>query len=148
MKEVLWLTLSLATATFTASAASWAQSGLAAKLSPLPHSTKGYELYSWPSDGRWRFALMTATNRLKSVAEITTGGDQVDSWVRVSADSVEGIKQHLRRVPPTEGVFWIGKQARKHSLVPAGTIALPPDEIVDAIKAYCKQLGINLHVSP
>ncbi len=145
MKKVFWLALFLATATFTASAASSAQSGLVAKLSPLPHSDKGYELYSWPSDGRWRFALMTATNRVKSVAEITTGVDQVDSWVRLSADSVEGIKQHLRRVPPTEGVFWIWKQAR---VVPAGTIAQPPDEIVDAIKAYCKQLGINLHVSP
>ncbi len=148
MKKVLWLILLSATATMTASAASLAQSGLAIALSPLPHSTKGYELYSWPSDGRWRFALITATNRLKSVAEITTGVDKVDGWVRLSADSIEGINQHLRRVPSTDGVFWIGKQARGHSLIPTGPIALPPDEIVDAIKAYCKQLGINLHVSP
>ena len=151
MKTFLWLVLISVTATVGASAASAAQSGLptAITLPPLPHSIKGYELYSWRSDGRWQFALMTATNRLKSVAEITTGVNTAEGWVRLSADSLEGINQHLRRVPPTdEGVFWIGEKTRERSLILAGPIELPPDEIVDAIKAYCKHLGINLHVLP
>jgi hypothetical protein len=109
---------------------------------------KGYELYSWQSDERWRFALMTGTNRLKSVAEITTGTDRADNWVRLSADSVESIKQHLRRLPRDEYVTWIGKQTREQWRIPAGPLELPSAGIVEAIKAYCKQLGLNLQVSP
>lgn len=117
-------------------------------LPPLPRSMKGYELYSWQSDGRWRFALMTGTNRLKSVAEITTGADRVDNWVKLSADSVEAIKQHLRRLPQDESVFWIGRQARERFRISAGPIDLPPTAIIDEIKAYCNQLGINLYSPP
>jgi hypothetical protein len=114
-------------------------------LPPLPRSMKGYELYSWQTDGKWSFALMTGTNRLKSVAEITTGTDTVDDWVRLSANSIEEIKQHLRRLPRNEDVFWIGKQTREKFQVPAGPLDLPPAEIVDAIKEYCKELGLNLY---
>jgi hypothetical protein len=89
---------------------------------------------------------MTGTNRLKSVAEITTGTGTADNWVRLSADSVEGIKQHLRRLPRNEGVTWIGKQTRERWRIPAGPLELPPTGIVDALKAYCKQLGLNLQV--
>jgi len=50
--------------------------------------------------------FMTGTNRRKSVPEITTGQDSADDWVKLSADSTEGIKQHfrqrLRRTPRRE----------------------------------------------
>jgi hypothetical protein len=28
----------------------------------LPHSMKGYELYSWQADEQWHFTLITGTN--------------------------------------------------------------------------------------
>ena len=48
----------------------------------LPHSMKGYELYSWQVGDDWHFTLITGTNRLKTLEEITLGEDVVtpDGW--------------------------------------------------------------------
>ena len=44
---------------------------------PLPHSFKGYEIYSWPQDNLWHYTLITGTNRDKTVQEIITGNNTV-----------------------------------------------------------------------
>jgi hypothetical protein len=50
---------------------------------PIPHSMKGYDLYSWLSGGQWNYALITGTNRNKSPDEIMYGADILnDSWAR------------------------------------------------------------------
>ncbi|MFC1940340.1 hypothetical protein ACFLXO_06645 [Chloroflexota bacterium] len=41
----------------------------------LPHSFKGYELYSWEEDNQWHFTLITGTNRTKTMEEITLKED-------------------------------------------------------------------------
>jgi hypothetical protein len=41
----------------------------------LPRSFKGYELYSWEEEGQWHFTLITGTNRIKTIEEITSKGD-------------------------------------------------------------------------
>lgn len=48
--------------------------GSTASPSPmrLPHSPKGYELYSWQAGDEWRFTLITGTNRLKRYEEIVS----------------------------------------------------------------------------
>jgi hypothetical protein len=131
------------------SAAIPAKSALPASnaASPLPRSMKGYELYSWQFDGQWNFVLMTSTNRLKSVDEITKGKDSTGDFVRLSAHSVEGIKQHLQRLPKNEEIAWIGKRTREQFQAQAGPLSLPPTEIIAEIKAYCKQLGLNLQAA-
>ena len=57
----------------------------------LPSSMKGYELYSWPVEDEWHFTLITGTNRLKTVEEITSGEDVIDpeGWVRISVTGVD-----------------------------------------------------------
>ena len=48
---------------------------------PLPHSFKGYELYSWQQDNQWNYTLITGTNRDKTVEEIITGNNTVCRWL-------------------------------------------------------------------
>jgi len=109
---------------------------------------KGYELYSWQVDGRWNFALLTGTNALKSVDQITMGPDTVNGWVKLSAQSVDALKVQLDRLPQNESISWIGKQTRERFGVQAGPRELPPQGIVDTVTGYCRELGLNLHVSP
>jgi hypothetical protein len=115
----------------------------------LPPSMKGYELYSWQTDGDWHFTLMTGTNRVKTLEEITTGADTVttDGWVRVSVRGVDALKQLLGRLPPDETIVWIGRQQLEQTGVEPGAIQLPPQETIDSISETCQQLQLELLVS-
>ncbi len=118
-------------------------------LSALPHQMKGYELYSWQTGSTWNFALITGTNALKTVDQITAAPDtSTDTWVKVSAQGVDGVESQLRRLPTGELVSWIGKQTCEQWNMGAGPLQLPPAGIVDAVTAYCKGLGLNLQVLP
>ena len=117
--------------------------------SPLPHSMKGYELYSWQADDEWHFTLITGTNRLKSLEEITSGADTVsaDGWVRISVQGVDAVESLLRRLPEHEEIMWIGDLWLERAQVDPGSLTLPPRETTDVIEAYCRQLGLELRVS-
>jgi hypothetical protein len=91
---------------------------------------KGYELYSWQAQGDWRFALVLGTNRLKTYDEIASPG--------VRVQSLEALKGALDQLPRGEQVFW--------SAWRVSNTVLPPHEMVDEIKAYCEQRGIQLYV--
>jgi len=68
--------------------------------SPLPPTTKGYELYVWDESGALSFTLITGTNRLKTASEITTGADARDGeWVVVHGEGVDALERVLARVP-------------------------------------------------
>jgi hypothetical protein len=116
---------------------------------PLPHSMKGYELYSWSEDNQWHFTLITGTNRVKSLEEIISNENTVtsDGWVKISAQDVDSIKKVLKGLPQHEEILWVSKQWLKQAQVQADQITLPPQEIIDVIQEYCKQLGLELHVS-
>ena len=116
---------------------------------PLPHSMKGYELYSWSENNQWHFTLITGTNRLKSLEEITSNENTVtpNGWVKISAQGVDSIKNVLIGLPQHEYVFWVSQQWLNQAQVQADQIALPPQEIIDAVQEYCKQLGLELLVS-
>lgn len=115
----------------------------------LPRSMKGYELYSWQTGGEWRFTLITGTNRLKSLEEITSGADTVsaDGWVRISVQGVDALESLLRRLPEGEEILWIGEQWRERALVDAGKLTLPPQETIDAVEESSRKLGLELRVS-
>ena len=96
----------------------------------LPHSMKGYELYSWRARGGWYFALLTGTNRLKTGREVRAPGGRMKG--------VEALKRKLNLLAEGEEVSWAT------GLVP-GT-ALPPDGVVQEVKEHCDRRGIILRV--
>jgi hypothetical protein len=103
---------------------------LARFVSDTPKSMKGYELYSWQAQGEWYFALVVGTNRIQTYEEISSPETRVKG--------LEALKRELDKLPDGEQVFWSAQR------VPDAT--LPPDEIIDEIRAYCEQRGIQLEV--
>jgi hypothetical protein len=119
--------------------------------SPLPHSAKGYELYSWPAEEKneWQFTLITGTNRLKTYEEIVSAEDIVSEggWVKVSANGTEDLKALLGQLPGGESVTWNSGAWLEQVGVPAGSIRLPDKDIVSEIESYCLQLGLELSIA-
>lgn len=119
--------------------------------SPLPHSPKGYELYSWPAeqtDG-WQFTLITGTNRLKTQEEIVSAENIVgeSEWVKVSVTGTADLKALLGQLPTGESVTWNGGDGLEQMGVPAGSIRLPDEDVINEIESYGRQLGIALSVA-
>jgi hypothetical protein len=56
---------------------------------------KGYELYSWQSEGEWRFALVPGTNRLKNWSELNA-----------AATSEGEVQRSIAKLPRGETVSW------------------------------------------
>jgi hypothetical protein len=113
----------------------------------LPHSMKGYELYSWEEDNQWHFTLITGTNRTKTEEEITSEDNYVSEtrWVKIHAVGADAIKDVLSRLPQGESVFWcdelhIGQTTETD-------FRLPPGPIVDAIKEFAEQCGLDFTVT-
>ncbi len=114
----------------------------------LPHSMKGYELYSWQQDGQWHFTLITGTNRTKTVDEIVTGDDveRSDGWVVLHAIGEQGAKVLLNRVPAGEFVIWNAGNIVNPDNQVTMTFTYPPDDIISDIAAYAAQLGLDFNV--
>jgi hypothetical protein len=108
---------------------------------PLPTSMKGYELYSWSESDVWYFTLITGTNSLKTYDEITS--DRIDQetgdWIRIKVESVEQIKDVLKRLPKGASIGWTIRR------VPG--FSFPPEQMVDEIKQLCESLELNLFLS-
>jgi len=116
---------------------------------PLPQSMKGYELYSWQSGKAWRFTLITGTDRLKTIAEITSREDVVEGdWVKITVEGVPDLKATLDRLPPGSQVVWWGaRDLSPGSVIPQARLELPPEQFVQEIGSHCTGLGIQLEVS-
>jgi hypothetical protein len=97
----------------------------------LPHSMKGYELYSWKIRGDWYFSLLVGTNRLKTRNEITSP--------KVRLQGVEALRRKLKQLAKGEEVSWSA------GLVPR--TVLPPKRIIDEVKSYCEERGIIVRVN-
>ena len=112
----------------------------------LPHSIKGYELYSWQTGEIWNFTLITGTNSVKSFEEIITPGNSVtdDGFIKLSVSGEEGVKKLLQLLPSGEAVVWGGMDLG--SQAPSGTVYLtfPPQIMMDDLTAFCSNLGITL----
>jgi len=115
-----------------------------ADLEKLPNSFKGYELYSWLEDSQWHFTLITGTNRTKTIEEITSGADYISEtgWVKIHVVGLDAIKEVLSRVPQNELVCWCDEL----HLGQAGDtdLQLPPEQIVNTIKEFAEQCGLDL----
>ena len=114
---------------------------------PLPKSMKGYELYSWQTDGQWHFTLITGTNRNKNLEEITSGEDQMtgDGLVKLHVTGVNKIKAVLDRIPSGEFITWNpGFVIVKEGSV--NPLAFPPADIINQIKEYSEQRGLVFQI--
>ena len=92
------------------------------------HSMKGYELYSWQSDGNWFFSLLIGTNRMKTIEEIT------DPLVQL--EGVDALKEQLVKLPSREFVSWFPLQSEPGA-------AYPPAKIVEEIQKVCLARGLQ-----
>jgi hypothetical protein len=113
----------------------------------LPGSSKGYELYSWQKDGQWHFTLITGTNRTKTMEEITSGEDYISEtgWVKIHVVDVNPIKGVLSLLPQNESVSWCDEL--HIGQITETDLALPPVEIVEAIRGYAKQCSLDFKVA-
>jgi hypothetical protein len=113
----------------------------------LPRSFKGYELYSWKSGGTWHFTLITGTNRLKTLAEITSPENiEEGDWIKITAAGVSELKSVLARLPPGTQISWGRARQLDTGTSRSGLkLRLPPRRVVREIQAYCTELGIYLN---
>lgn len=113
----------------------------------LPRSAKGYELYSWPENGQWHFTLITGTNRNKTLDEIISYVNIIseEGWVKIHVLGTSEIKTILSKLPQNEYVFWIGRMGWQTE-EPDTRIQLPPDQMVEDVKEFAVQCGLNLAV--
>ena len=112
--------------------------------SPLPHSFKGYEIYSWQQENQWHFTLISGTNRDKTWQEIISGNNTVspDGWVNIHVVGVDFIKGLISRIPQGDFVIWLPEPRADLSQSPVN-FDFPPASIVDDIKAYATQCGLD-----
>jgi hypothetical protein len=76
----------------------------------LPASLKGYELYAWEEGGLLWFTLITGTNRLKTLDEITRKNvDQRDDFVHINSSGWDNLQAVLALVPRGTPVLLDGK---------------------------------------
>lgn len=117
-------------------------------VSELPHSMKGYELYSWSQGSQWHFTLITGTNRNKTLEEIVSDDDYISEagWLDVHVLGVDGIKAVLGKLPQNEQVFWLANLRLNQTTPNNISINLPVVPIIDSIKEYAKSIGLNLMV--
>jgi predicted small lipoprotein YifL len=116
---------------------------------PLPHSMKGYELYSWHEHGEWHFTLITGTNRNKTLEEIVNGETKEgeDGWVNIHVTGVDDVKALLSRVPSGEWVSWSDGAMLTDAEQAIDKLVMPPEEIGSEIARHAEQCGLDFHVS-
>jgi len=116
-------------------------------MDKLPRSFKGYELYSWEEESQWHFALITGTDRTKTIEEITSNEDFISEtgWVKIHVVGADAIKDVLSRLPDGESVFWCDELHIGQST--ETDLQLPPEQIADAIEEYAKQCGLDFVVT-
>ncbi len=113
----------------------------------LPHSMKGYEIYSWLQDNQWNYTLITGTNRDKTTQEIITANNTVtaDGWVNIRVTGLDALEAVLARVSHSDFVFWVAGRPADGAQFGV-TFTIPPADILNAIKTYADQHGLNLIV--
>jgi hypothetical protein len=112
----------------------------------LPHSMKGYELYSWQEGEVWHFTLVTGTNRNKTLEEITSTINMVKGWVNVHTIGSEALKSVLNKLPEGEFVFWSSGMGVTDTYQDQINLAFPDESIIDNIRDYAKGCSLDLNI--
>lgn len=119
-----------------------------AAVDELPHSMKGYELYSWSEDSQWHFTLITGTNRNKTLEEIISNEDFISEagWVQAHMVGVDAVKNVLSKIPRDEFIIWLAVM-REQTEQTDIKIRLPPQQTADDIKEYAVQRGLDMVIA-
>ena len=122
--------------------------GLLEAVDELPHSMKGYELYSWLEDGQWHFTLITGTNRNKTVEEVCSREDVISEtgWVRVQVIGVNAIRAVLSKLQQGEEILWLDRPRSEQTPPDDIDFMFPPEQIIDSVKEHAEQAGLDLHI--
>lgn len=117
----------------------------ATTVDKLPHSMKGYELYSWPEDSQWHFTLITGTNRNKTLEEIISNANIIseDGWVHIHVVGIDAIKTVLSRLPQNEEILWLARLRSEQTPQGGVNITLPTGLIIDTIKEHAGRCGLD-----
>jgi hypothetical protein len=97
----------------------------------LPHSMKGYELYSWLENSQWHFTLITGTDRNKTLDEIISNEDFISEagWVQIHVVGVDAIKTVFSKLPQNEFIFWLAGMRSEQTAQAGVNITLPQDRL-------------------
>ena len=114
----------------------------------LPHSIKGYELYSWEEGDQWHFTLITGTNRIKTMEEISSNEGFITEigWVNIHVVGEDAIKFVLTKLTKGEAVFW-GDELHIAQTAEQINLQLPPKLIVDMIRKHADILGLDFVIA-
>jgi len=111
----------------------------------VPHSMKGYELYSWPEGNKWYFSVLIGTNRTKTYAEVISNTPSEMHLTTVTG--IETLKLVLDRFPENEYITWIGKGWLQSAWGNNyGNLQLPPQNDINDIIQFCANKKLNLQV--
>jgi hypothetical protein len=115
-------------------------------VAPLPRSLKGYELYSWKAGRAWQFTLITGTNRLKTLAEITSPENvEEGDWIKITAVGVSNLKSVLARLPAGTQISWISARHLDPNVRDSGPrIRRPPVWTIRELECYCSERDLDL----
>lgn len=112
----------------------------------VPHSLKGYELYSWQEGNSWYFSILVGTNRIKTFNEVTSNLPSEINLITVAG--IDTLKLALARFPESEYITWIGQGWLQSAWgSDYGNLQLPPQNYIDDIKQFCYQKKLNLQVT-
>jgi hypothetical protein len=119
-------------------------------VNELPHSVKGYELYSWQEGSQWHFTLITGTNRNKTLEEIISNEDIIseDGWVQIHVVGVDAIKAVLSKLRQGEKILWLARPRAEQTPPSNINFMLPPEPIIDSIKEHAGQCDLDLLIQP
>jgi len=108
-----------------------------------------YKLFRCRSGREWRSTLITGTNRLKTLAEITSPESILEGdWVKIAVEGVPDLESVLDRLPSGTQVSWRGA---RHPGIDSSTLdvdlRISSERLVKEIRTQCAELGIRLDVS-
>ncbi len=112
----------------------------------VPHSAKGWELYSWSNGNEWNYSILIGTNRIKTFEEVTLSNSTGVHLITVTG--IDSLELVLTRFPEGEFITWIGEGWLESSWgVNYGNLKLPPQKLIDEITVFCKQKKLILQVT-
>lgn len=94
-----------------------------------PLAFKGYELYSWKSEGKLYFALLLGTNRNKVSSEL----------IKDKIENLSDLKNKLATLSKGEQIFWTSSGKMEEI-----TFESPDKSIVDEIMNLAKEKEITI----
>ncbi len=110
----------------------------------LPHSLKGYELYSWQEGEDWHFTLITGSNRIKLFEEITSIDDMIKGWINIHVIGVDALKVVLSKIPEGEFISWRTGEKIADASESGIALVLPEESISNDISVYAEHCGLDL----